>query len=202
MRMRQHVNPLGLGFKTYRDAIPTLDPERPVEVEIGCAEAQFLFERASAEPGGQYIGLEIRDSLVHRVNARARAEGVPIQALVCHANHHLRRVCGDAAVDVVHVLFPDPWFKKRQRKRRVVDPQLARDIRAVLKPGGELHFASDVFEVALDALAVFEEEESLQNVSGPWSFYKEPNPYHARSWREENCEERGMRVWRMLYRPV
>ena len=59
MRIRQHVNPLDAFFETFRGVKPVLD-DRPVEVEIGCADAQFLFERASADPSRQYIGLYIR----------------------------------------------------------------------------------------------------------------------------------------------
>jgi len=201
MRVRQHVNPLGLFFTTYRDQIPELQSHRPVEVEIGCADAQFLFERARVAPEHQLIGLEIRGGCVDQVNERALAESAPVQALLCHANNHLRTVFADASVDRVHLLFPDPWFKKRQRKRRVVDLELARDIIEILKPGGELHFASDVWSVALEALAVFEEcAGRLDNACGPWSFWREANPYGARSWREEHCESAGNRVWRIIYR--
>jgi tRNA (guanine-N7-)-methyltransferase len=201
MRQRQHVNPLGLSFETYRDVIPELDPSRPVEVEVGCAEAKFLFERAARVPEGQYLGLEIRDWLVDQVNEQARAQEVPVQALFCHANHHLRTVVPEGRADRVHVLFPDPWFKKRQRKRRVVDNGLAVDIHAVLRPGGELHFASDVWSVALDALEVFERHDHLfENRVGPWSFWKRENPYGAQSWRESHCQAEGMPVWRMIYR--
>lgn len=200
MRMRQHVNPLGLSFETYRDVIPELDPARPVEVEIGCAEAQFLFERWRRNPEGQYVGLEIRDWLVTQVNQDARAEEASVQALHCHANHHLRTVFPDDSVDTAHVLFPDPWFKKRQRKRRVVDDQLVEDIHAILKPRGELHFASDVWSVALEAMSIFEAAEHLfENRSGAWSFWKGANPYDARSWRESHCDQEGMKVWRILY---
>ena len=68
MRVRQHVNPLHVQFATFRGAVPELEPGRPVEVEIGCAEAQFLFERAAQEPDRTYLGLEIREELVHWVN--------------------------------------------------------------------------------------------------------------------------------------
>ena len=201
MRMRQHVNPLGLSFQTYRDEIPELDPARPVEVEIGCAEAQFLFERAEVRPEAQLYGLEIRDWLVRKVNRWAKQRGSSVVALECNANLHLRTVFADQSVDLVHVLFPDPWFKKRQRKRRLVDTALTRAIYEILKPGGELHFASDVWSLALDALAAFEGADDLfENRAGPWSFWKDGNPYGARSWRESNCDEQGMRVWRMIYR--
>jgi len=200
MRMRQHVNPLGLSFQTYRDTIPKLDSARPVEVEIGCAEAQFLFERAVARPDSQLFGLEIRDWLVDKVNRWAKERGSGVVALECNANLHLRTVFADESVDIVHVLFPDPWFKKRQRKRRLIDPALVADIHAILKPGGELHFASDVWSLAIEALGAFEgAEELFANKLSPWSFWKAGNPYNARSWRESHCDEEGMKVWRMIY---
>ncbi|MBT8494287.1 MAG: hypothetical protein KJO07_14630 [Deltaproteobacteria bacterium] len=201
MRMRQHINPLGLSFQTYRDAIPELDPGRPVEVEIGCAEAQFLFERAEVRPDAQLFGLEIRDWMVRKVNRWAKQRQTPVTALECNANLHLRTVFADQSVDIVHVLFPDPWFKKRQRKRRLVDTELTGAIHSILKPGGELHFASDVWTLALDALAVFEgADELFENRAGAWSFWKDGNPYQARSWREANCDAEGMKIWRMIYR--
>ena len=78
MRIRQHVNPTLAFFETFRGVRPTLDPARPVEVEIGCADAQFLFERAAQEPARDYVGLEIREELVHLVNKKARATGAPV----------------------------------------------------------------------------------------------------------------------------
>ena len=194
---------MGLSFEEYRDVVPVLDPAKPVEIEIGCAEAQFLFERAAAEPNAQYFGLEIRDVLVRTVNRQAKVEGAPVQALLCQVNLHLDKVFAENSVDRAHVLFPDPWFKRRQQKRRVVDPKLARDIHKILKPGGELHFATDVWELAIGALPIFEGAEDLfANVRGPWSFWKERNPYNARSWREMNCDDEGMPVWRLIYKAL
>ena len=63
MRIRQHVNPNQLHFSRFRGELPPFDG-RPVELEIGCAEAQFLFERAVRDPSRLYVGLEIREDLV------------------------------------------------------------------------------------------------------------------------------------------
>src|SRR3954468_7760188 len=62
VRIRQHVNPTQLHFTRFRGERPPLD-HRLVEVEIGCADAQFLFERAAADPSRLYVGLEIREDL-------------------------------------------------------------------------------------------------------------------------------------------
>ena len=66
-------------------------------------------------------------------------------------------------------------------------------------PDGELLFQSDVFDLALDAMAVLEQEPGLRNVRGEWSFLPQ-NPYGVQSLREVRVQERGLPVWRMLYR--
>jgi tRNA (guanine-N7-)-methyltransferase len=201
VRRRQHVNPLGLGFERHRGGLPRLTGDLPLELEIGCADAQFLFERAALEPDRRYLGLEIRDQLVDEVNARAEREGVPVEALFCHANHHLTAVLPPGRVARVFVNFPDPWFKRRHHKRRLMDDELARAIAHVMEPGGDLLFQSDVWAIALDAMAVLDAmDDTLENQAGPWSFWRGRHPFGARSWREQHCEADGLPIWRLLYR--
>lgn len=203
MRIRQHVNPLLSFFEEFRGERPALPADRPVEVEIGCAEAQFLFERAARDPDRTYVGLEIREELVHLVNRRARAAGVPVVAVFCQAQLHLGEVVAAGTVDRVYLNFPDPWFKQRHRVRRMIDHRLALAIHAALGPGGEVFVQSDVWEVALDAMDVFERlPAAFANRAGEWSFWKGGNPYGARSWREANAEATGLPIWRILYARV
>jgi tRNA (guanine-N7-)-methyltransferase len=201
VRKRQHVNPLHAGYQSFRGQRPELAAGRPVELEIGCAEAQFLFERAALDPSRTYVGLEIREVLVNDVNQRAARVGAPVQAVFCHAGHHLETVLAPGSVARVYVNFPDPWFKRRHHKRRLMDGELARSIHAVLAVGGELLFQSDVWAIALDAMAVLDAaDDRFVNQAGAWSFWKEGNPYGVRSWREQHCEEAGLPIWRLLYR--
>ena len=201
MRKRQHVNPLHAGYQNFRGRAPELPAGRPVEIEIGCAEAQFLFERAAQDPSRTYVGLEIREVLVDDVNARAAELGAPVQAVFCHAGHHMVDLFPRGGVARVFVNFPDPWFKRRHHKRRIMDGELARDIHALLEPGGELLFQSDVWDIALDAMGVLDAADDLfVNRAGAWSFWRHGNPYGVRSWREQHCEEAGLPIWRLLYR--
>lgn len=200
MRARQHVNPLGINYEEFRGEKPRLDGDREVEVEVGCAEAQFLFERARREPSRLYVGLEVRQHLVRSVNAEAAREGLPVQAIFCNVNKHLQILFPNRVVSRAYVNFPDPWFKRRHRKRRVVDEAFARDLHGVLREGAEVFVQSDVWDVALDAMDVFERlDELYRNAREPWTFWRKGNPYGARSWREVHCEEHGLRIWRLLY---
>lgn len=198
VRVRNHVNPLMASFADLRSERPLLIPGQPVEVEIGCADALFLFERAAVDAQRCYVGLEIREELVDAVNREAAATGAPVQAIFCHANRHMAKLFDAGRADRVYVNFPDPWFKKRHHKRRMVDAGLARDCATLLRPGGELMVQTDVWEVALDALGAF--EDVLVNRAGPWTFWKNGNPYGAKSWREKHCEKRELQIWRLLYR--
>ncbi len=203
--IRQHVNPLGAHFLAAR-AEPIAIPERfdRVEVELGCADAQFSFDLAARHPDWFVVGLEIREVMVEL--ARERCEQLATQNLAfgyVNLNVDLDRVFEPGSVDRFHLLFPDPWFKQRHRKRRVVEPGLLEVIAAQLVEGGELHFASDVFELALEAMAELEEPEAaalgFENLVGAWSFCR-TNPCDAASRREDKTLERGQRVWRMRYR--
>jgi tRNA (guanine-N7-)-methyltransferase len=202
VRIRQHVNPLDAFFETFRGEKPRLDSSRELEVEIGCADAQFLFERAARDPSGQYVGLEIREDLVDYVTKKANKLALPVQAVWCHAQLHTTLVFPEHAATRVFVNFPDPWFKRRHHERRMVDPVLAEQIAYLLRPGGELFVQTDVWDIAVDALASFDGDvqERFCNLDGEWTFWKQPNPYEVRSWREQNAEETGLPIWRLLYR--
>lgn len=201
MRARQHVNPLGLSFETFRGEVPDIPVDAQVECEIGCADAQFLFERArkAGVDGRWFVGVEIRDHLVAEVNERAGAEGLDLRAVFCNACYHLDRLFEPGRVSIIYINFPDPWFKRRHHKRRMVNEELIEQCCRALAPGGRLLFQSDVWEVALDALGLLEGAGELRNTAGEWSFLKSAHPYGARSWREEHCESGGLPIWRLLY---
>lgn len=201
MRIRQHVNPTQAYFETFRGVRPTLVPGREVEVEIGCADAQFLFERAAKEPGRQYVGLEIRDDFVAFVNRKAAAIGAPVVAVFCHAQKHLADIFEPGTIDRAYVNFPDPWFKRRHVGRRMVDDELVASLAPMLRPGADVFMQTDVWDLALAGLEAFEgRDEWYENRVAPWSFWREGNPFGVRSWREQNAEETGLPIWRMRYR--
>lgn len=181
----------------------SLGADPPVEVELGCADGQFSFQLARARPSTLVVGLEIREKLVEFNAQRAQDEGLSnLTFAYVNLNVDLDRVFLPRSVDAFHLLFPDPWFKAKHHKRRVVDPWMLEVVCQQLRIGGELHFASDVFDVALAAMAEIEdpltEHLGLRNRLGPWRFWR-GNPFPAQSRREDTTLAREQRVWRMRY---
>lgn len=202
-KIRQHVNPLSEHFMRTRARLlerpARLAADCRVEVELGCADAEFSFQLAAVRPECWVAGLEIREPCLARNRVRAQELGLENLAFAySNLNVDLDQVFAPCSVDRFHLLFPDPWFKERHHKRRVIEPALVDTIADQLREGGELHAASDVFEVALEIMGVLEASPRLRNLLSPWSFWR-GNPFEAASRREQTTLARGQRVWRMRY---
>jgi tRNA (guanine-N7-)-methyltransferase len=200
MRIRQHVNPLRSDFLEIPLEPLELAAGRPIEVELGSAEAQFLIERAAEDPGRSYVGIEIRRELVDQSNRRCAMAGLhQVKSVFANISVDLPRLFPPQSVARFFVNFPDPWFKQRQRKRRVVSEELIDQLVPLLVPAGEIHVATDIFDIALDATAALEQSGGFSSLGEPWSFLRE-SCFRARSRRERHCEELGIKIWRLAYR--
>jgi tRNA (guanine-N7-)-methyltransferase len=202
-RIRQHVNPLKSDLLEIAD-VPRVAPAagQALDVELGCAEAHFLVDLARADGGTLFVGVEIRRELVtftSRELARAGLENVRL--VFANMSVDMPRLFAPSAVRRFFLNFPDPWFKTRQHKRRVIGPELMAEIHRALAPDGELFVQTDIFDLALEAMGALEgmAPGRFVNAHAPWSFLP-ANPYPAKSRRERQCEGEGARVWRLLYR--
>ena len=200
-RIRQHVNPLKSDLLDIAD-VPRVEsgPGRALEVELGAAEAHFLIDRARTDAATAFVGVEIRRELVEAVNVACAAAGpANVRSVFANISVDMGRLFADGSVRRFFLNFPDPWFKSRQHKRRVIGPGLMAEIGRALAAGGELFVQTDIFALALDAMAALEADDGFTNVAGGWTFLRE-SPYEAKSRRERQCEGEGVRVWRLLYR--
>jgi tRNA (guanine-N7-)-methyltransferase len=204
MRIRQHVNPLKSNFFQIAVEPPELPVGVPLEVELGSAEAHFLMARAAEDPARFYVGVEIRRDLVALANATCERQGLrQVRSVFANISVDLPRVFPAGRVSRFFLNFPDPWWKARQHKRRVMSPELVAELSGLLAEGGEIYLATDVFDIALDAMAVLEHDVSRRflNLREPWTFLRE-SPFAARSRRERQCEAADIRIWRLGYRRV
>lgn len=202
-KIRQHVNPLKSEFFTIPD-VPRVERSAGasfLEVELGSAESLFLIERARVVPEAHLCGIEIRREMVVRADRLCREAGVHnVSNVFANMSVDLPRLFAPSSVRRFHLNFPDPWWKSRQQKRRVVAPSLIDELANALEPGGELHLMTDIFAIALEGMFVLESDgQRFVNAREPWRFYPR-NPWDSRSRREVQCELEGVKVWRLLYR--
>ena len=133
---------------------------RPVAVEVGSGKGRFLIRAAESDRGTNWCGLEVRWAHLALGVERIVNRGLDNACYVrCDAMEVVRRFLAPRSVGAFHVYYPDPWWKKRHRKRRVFSPGFIADLARALAPGGELRVATDVQEY-------FEEIASLVVMSG------------------------------------
>ena len=205
--MRQHVNPLSRFFQLPLQ-LPSpaelfVHPDQPIHLDIGCARGRCILGLAELNPAWNHLGVEIRRPLVTSADRDAVASGNGnVRVLFCNANISLESwlaALPEDRLQRVSVQFPDPWFKRRHRKRRVLQPALLLAIAAALQPGRELFLQSDV-------LAVIEPMVALTELSGcfnrpesdarPW---RADNPLAVPTEREQYVLEKNLPVYRVLY---
>ena len=144
----------------------------PLEFEIGSGKGLFISGAASANPSRNYLGVEIayRYSLTSaaRLAKKNATNGVMMNA---DAAKVLREIIPNESLSDVHIYFPDPWWKKAHRKRRIVRPDVVQMIEARLKPNGKLHFWTDVKEYFDSGVEIVKLSTHL---SGPYSVLERP----------------------------
>ena len=135
--------------------------ENPLEIELGSGKGLFLNRTAAENPARNFIGLEIRKK--YAMYSAIRLERVGIANAAMFQGDGLlfcNKYIPTATVHAVHVYFPDPWWKQKHHKRRVLNVGFMGDVVRILQPGGKLHFWTDVrayFDSTLELISQFDE---------------------------------------------
>ena len=150
--MRQHVNPLSSNFNQIK-RIPSLsemfgDPKLNLHLDIGCAGGEFLYDLALVNPSWNYLGIEIREKLVKNAKLKFLEREIKnLYFVFGNANNILNDAQGKFIIENLKSIsfnFPDPWFKKRHHKRRVIQPKFINILSNSLQKGTLIFIKTDV----------------------------------------------------------
>ena len=205
--VRQHVNPLSRFYQLPRPLPPVAalfaDPSRPLHLDIGCARGRFLLALARVHPARNHLGVEIRRPLVSAAEADRLAAGLDnLHFLFANANISLEdwlRTLAAGQLELVTIQFPDPWFKKKHHKRRVLQPSLLLAIAAALPPSGQLFLQSDVTAVIEPMVELVEASGCFQRPAGDPRPWRTDNPLAVATEREQLVLDQGSPVFRVLF---
>nr|ACF80116.1 unknown [Zea mays] len=181
-------------------------------VDIGCGSGRFLIWHAKNSGKSQnYLGLEIRQKLVERAQFWVN-ELELIYFMFANATMSFEKIISSypGPLSLVSILCPDPHFKKRHHKRRVLQQPLVDSIINNLCLGGQVFIQSDVLEVAVDMRERFDGysgilahvnyvDQDLQCDNEGWLL---DNPMGIRTEREIHAELEGATIYRRVYQKV
>ncbi|OHB70870.1 MAG: tRNA (guanosine(46)-N7)-methyltransferase TrmB [Planctomycetes bacterium RBG_13_63_9] len=172
----------------------------PLEVEVGSGKGLFLRTAAAERPETDFLGIEVS----------AKYAGFAAAALAERQLGNAMVVAGDAlrifeellpegSLAAVHVYFPDPWWKRRHKRRRVMKESFLRDVERTLVHGGKLHFWTDVgeyFESSVELLAAH------TGLAGPFEVREDPAEHDMgyRTHFERRVRLHGEVVYRAEFR--
>lgn len=206
VRVRNHVNPLS---NKYQTPVSPLDWEKiyinsnqPLHLDIGCGKGRFLLSMATLQPNWNFLGLEIREPLVQEANKWRDELGLTnLHYLFCNVNNSLRSLLSSYPkkdmLQYVTIQFPDPWFKNRHTKRRVVQPELVAELANNLAAGGRVLLQSDIEVVAREMCDRFSFHPAFQRQGT--DIWLAENPLPQPTEREKSTLSRGGTVYRSLF---
>jgi len=113
-------------------------------LEVGFGGGEHLIGQAERRPQWGFIGVEPFLEGVAKALAQADEAGVENVRIHRGDGRDVIERLGEASVDDIYVLFPDPWPKSRHHKRRLIQPRFVSEMARALKPGGRLRIATDV----------------------------------------------------------
>ena len=201
-RIRRHANPFNVTTQVGPlDRLAVFGREAPLEVDIGCGGAGFLFERARNHPELDFVGFEVRKPLVEAIMERRAREGLT-NVVVYYANAHenLQTLVPPGVIRAFYIMFPDPCFKKRHHKRRMLKPDVVRRMAELLPLGGSVYAQSDVKPLAEEMYDFLAAEAAFVSTLDP--ALTVPSPIEERTEWERHHERVGEPIYRMRFEKV
>lgn len=164
-------------------------PPEALMLEIGFGGGEHLAAQAKANPNIGYFGVEPFLNGVAKLLAAIETDGLENIRLLRGDAREVLAALPDTSLARVYLLYPDPWPKRRQRKRRIVDRDFLIEVARVLKPGGELRFATDIDDYVGWTLARIAQQDTLVWLAETAEDWRQPWP----EWHRTRYEEKALR---------
>ena len=169
----------------------------PLELDLGCGDGSFMAALAAEHPERNYLGVEQLIGRVRSACTKIAAAGLT-NARILRVD--IAQVVGmllpPASVDVCHVMFPDPWPKRRHHRRRTVTAEFLQSIVRILAPHGIARLTTD------DAPYFAQMEQAAAAVTALALVAVEEAAPLPRSTFELRYIEQGLPVYRLVLRKV
>ena len=161
------TSPNFISAEGLRDGISWPDVfgnKHPLALEIGCGTGHFIIERASQQPCTNFIAIDIYNKGCWKTCKKIDAAGLPnLRVMRTEACYLLESGFSRESLGAVYINCPDPWPKKRHRKRRLVNRDFLQTVLACLSPGGDFYFSTDVADYALDVAELLAATNGFKN---------------------------------------
>ena len=206
--MRQHVNPLSSNFKQI-ERMPALsemfsEPKLNFHLDIGSAAGDFLFDLALVNTSWNYLGIEIREKLVKTAKLKVTEREIKnLYFVFGNANNILNDINNKFIIKNLKSIsfnFPDPWFKKRHHKRRVIQPEFINNLSNSLQKGALIFVKTDVKDLFDYMDWTISSNFNLKKIDKKdFNFVGSFNPNKLKTNREKYVIDNQLNIFERIY---
>ncbi len=174
---------------------PENAPGAPLEIDLGCGDGAFLAALATRFSERNFLGVERLLGRVRKASRRAARAGLKnFRLLRIESHYFLRYLLSPGSASVLHIMFPDPWPKRRHQSRRLLQAEFLDAAHAALTDGGELRFTTDDLPYYTHALDVAAAHAGFARE--PW----DPGSKYPQTAFERAFRAKGQPIYRLLLR--
>ena len=206
--MRQHVNPLSKNFDEF-ERIPSMiemfdDSKLNLHLDIGCAAGEFLFDLALVNANWNYLGIEIRERLITKAQLKVKEREIKnLYFLFGNANIILNDSQSEFIVKnakSISLNFPDPWFKNRHIKRRVIQKEFINKLSKLMQKGSLIFIKTDVKDLFEYMNSTISNNSNFKKIDKNYFSYSECfNPSKIQTNREKYALAGQLEIFESIY---
>ncbi len=174
------------------------DSEKPLKVEIGFGNGIFIQNRAQIEQDVNFVGIELYHKGIRALAERIKKNNLKNLIIIYGDAKRLLADIRDNQLDELYINFPDPWPKKRHKKRRLINIDSVRLAHAKLKKSSKVYLATDSEDYAQDMLVSFEGIQGYKNLAGQMKFAKKEDQHIATKY-EKRYQLIGKKIYYLQY---
>lgn len=169
----------------------------PLDMEIGFGKGAFVLGRARIYQDANIIGYEIRKKWVDRVNGIIEKEDLNnIYVEYAHAEVEIADKMPAKRLRNLFINFPDPWWKRKHKKRRILQSDFLKLFYNVLDIGSRIYIRTDVQSYANDVKGIFSQYDSFQEVE------HDICGDQVMTDREVRCKEDELDIYYLAYQKI
>jgi len=141
---------------------------QPLEIELGCGDASFLFNYAQAHPERNFIGVERLGGRIRKLDRKGRRAGLAnLRGVRIESGYFLEYLVPPKSATALHIYFPDPWPKRKHLKNRFINERFTEIAQRVLVPGGIVYLRTDHTDYFEQMTSVFGAAKDFRPIETP-----------------------------------
>lgn len=176
--------------------------DHPVALEIGCGVGDFIVKTAADHPDLNFIAIDFYNKGCYKTCRRIDRAGLTnVRVLREEARQFIAERITKGSLAAVYINCPDPWPKKKHRKRRLVSRQFLEFLEGYLAPGADFFFATDFDDYGIDVAGTMPGLGGFANMLVPDLYRFDLEGYHLSKYMRKFMAE-GKKIYFIHYRKV